>query len=320
MHRKRLKTSIPVLLGVLLIFLFYNATSVADRQQILNHLQTANYFWIFISVILGMLSHLSRAIRWKIMLKPMGYSINTSNSFLIILTAYLANLGIPRSGEFLRATALDTYENVPFQKGFGTIVTERIVDLFMLLIIIGIAFFLQTETLLSIINNKGFSATKILLFLGFGILGVLLFLFVVRKSSHPIALKLKSFAAGLLEGVFSVFRLPNKGIFIFHSVFIWSCYIGMFWILKYAFTETQTLGIGALLVAFVAGAFAMTATNGGLGLYPIAVAQILMLFNITSNVADAFGWLMWISQTLMVLIFGGIAFILLPLRNRASNA
>ncbi|MCV6630975.1 MAG: flippase-like domain-containing protein [Flavobacteriaceae bacterium] len=312
---KILKLLFPILLGVLVIVLFYRATTPKERDTILLQLQNAEAKWIAISVFLGMLSHWSRASRWKLMLQPLQYNIASTNSFLIVLTAYLANLGIPRSGEILRATALHTYEEVPFEKGFGTIVTERIIDLVMLLIIVCIAFFLQTETILDLLSQKGIDPYKIVLFAIAALGAGLFFLLVIRQSSHPFAIKIKKFVQGLLEGVFSIFKMPKKGLFILHTIFIWSCYVGMFWILKFAFPETFNLGLDVLLAAFVAGAFAMTASNGGLGFYPIAVAHILILYGVGKTTAEAYGWLMWITQTLMVIIFGSIAFILLPLRN-----
>ena len=146
--KKALKVGIPIALGVFLIWYSYNMTSPADRQVILRYIREADLFWVSLSVAIGILSHISRAVRWNYLLEPMGYRPKIRNNILIILMAYLANLGIPRSGEFLRATALATYEGVPFQKGFGTIVTERVVDLIMLLLIILLALFSQTDIIL----------------------------------------------------------------------------------------------------------------------------------------------------------------------------
>ncbi len=273
-------------------------------------------FWVSLSVVLGILSHISRAIRWSYLLEPLGYKPKLTNSILIILTSYFANLGIPRSGEILRATALTTYEKVPFEKGFGTIVIERVIDLIMLLSIITITFILQTDIILEFFQNKGFNINKILILLSIGGVGAGIFFFFIKKSNHPFILKLKSFITGLIQGVTSIFKMKNKWLFIFHTFFIWAVYIGMFWVIKFTVPETIDLTISQLLVAFVFGAFAMTATNGGIGLYPIAVSSALAIFGISSVSGDAFGWIMWISQTLMVVVFGTISFLVLPLLNR----
>ncbi len=292
-------------------------TSPEDRREIVRYIRQADLFWVGLSVIVGILSHVSRAIRWNYLLEPMGYKPKLRNNIMIILMAYLANLGIPRSGEFLRATALATYEHVPFQKGFGTIVTERVVDLIMLLLIILLALISQTDIILGFLSEKGLGLTASIVLLVGGILGLFVFRAFLRMSDSVFAQKARTFIRGLLEGVLSIFKIRRKWAFIGHTVFIWAAYVGMFWVVKFTVPETISLDFGQLLVAFVAGAFAMTATPGGLGLYPIAVSQALVLFGISANSGDAFGWIMWIAQTLMVVVFGAISFLLLPLWNRS---
>lgn len=314
--KNKLKTLLPIALGVFLVWYSYNSTSPEDREQILFYIKEADLFWVGISVFIGILSHISRAIRWNYLLQPLGYKPKVSNNVLIILIAYFTNLGIPRSGEILRATALTTYEKVPFEKGFGTIVTERVVDLFMLLLVVITALFLQTEVILNIFQQRGFNLTSLLVLIGIGLLGVALFLLFIKKSKFQFAQKIKRVVKGLVEGVLSIFKMKYKWAFIFHTLFIWTAYIAMFWVIKYTMAETMELSLSQLLVAFTAGAFAMSATNGGIGLYPIAVSSSLAVFGISEVSGDAFGWIMWISQTMMVVIFGAISFLLLPLLNR----
>jgi len=299
-----------------LVWYWYNSTSTEDRGQIVYHIKEADLFWVGFSILLGILAYISRAIRWNYLLKPLGYQPKLSNNLFIVLISYFTNLGIPRSGEILRATALATYEDVPFEKGFGTIVTERVVDVIMLLSIISTTLLLQTEIIVEFLQNKGFNYNSILLLLVAGIIGALIFMLFIKRSSTKIAIKIKGFVKGLLDGVLSIFKMENKWAFVFHTVFIWACYIGMFWVIKYTVSETVGLTISQLLVAFVAGAFAMTATNGGIGLYPIAVSKTLAIFGISAVSGDAFGWIMWISQTAVIVVFGAISFLLLPLLNR----
>tara|TARA_R110001583_G_scaffold43445_4_gene138185 strand:+ start:3096 stop:3911 length:816 start_codon:yes stop_codon:yes gene_type:complete len=268
------------------------------------------------SIILGIIAYLARAIRWNYLLRPLGYQPKLSNNLLIILISYFANLGIPRSGEILRATALTTYEGVPFEKGFGTIVTERVIDLIMLLTIITTTLFLQTEIILGFLQDKGVDFNKILLLLAIGLVAAIFFFLFIKKSTHGFALKIKKFVKGLLDGVLSIFKMKNKWSFVFYTIVIWACYIGMFVVIKNTVAETVELTISQLLVAFVAGAFAITTTNGGVGLYPIAVSKALAIFGISKVSGDAFGWIMWISQTIVVVVFGAISFLVLPLLNR----
>lgn len=314
--KKNLKTILPIALGVFLVWYSYNSTSPEDRKQIIFYIKEANLFWVGLSVLLGIFSHISRAIRWNYLLEPLGYKPKLANNVLIILTAYFANLGIPRSGEILRATALTTYEKVPFEKGFGTIVTERVIDLIMLLAIVVTTFFLQTEIILEYFKNKGLNFTNLIILMAVGLSVTGIAFYFIRKSTHPFLIKIKDFALGLIQGVLSIFKMKNKWAFIFHTIFIWTVYVGMFWVIKYTVPETINLSVSELLVAFVFGAFAMTATNGGIGLYPIAVSSALAIFGISSISGDAFGWIMWISQTLMVVVFGAISFLVLPLLNR----
>lgn len=314
--KKFLKTAIPIALGVFLVWYSYNSTTPDDRRLILENISNANPFWVGLSVLIGILSHVSRAIRWNFLLNPLGHHPKLSNNILIILISYFANLGIPRSGEFLRATALTTYENVPFEKGFGTIVTERVIDLIMLLLIITIALFLQTDIILAFLNDNGINLLGSALILAFGILGLIAFIYIIRKSTSGFALKLKTFLNGMLEGISSILKMEKKWLFVFHTLLIWGSYIAMFWVIKYTVAETIDLSFSQLLVAFIAGAFAMSTTNGGIGAYPIAVTAALTLFDISEVSGKAFGWIMWIAQTLMIVVFGAISFMLLPLLNR----
>ncbi|MFM1878678.1 MAG: hypothetical protein RLZZ241_1544 [Bacteroidota bacterium] len=311
-----LKVGLPIGLGVFLIWNSYVKTSPADRELILFHIRQVDLLWISISLIIGLISHLARAFRWNYLLAPMGYNPRFENNIMIIMMAYLANMGIPRSGEFLRATALATYEKVPFQKGFGTIVTERMIDLIMLLLVILIALFSQTDIILNFLSENGLGLTGSGVVLLIGIGGLFGLRWFLNRSKSPASDKLRTFIRGLLEGVLSIFSMPNKWPFLAYTLLIWACYFAMFWVIKFTVPDAQNLSFGALLVGFVAGAFAMAATPGGLGLYPIAVGQALMLFGLPDTSGDAFGWIMWIAQTLMVFFLGALSFLILPLWNR----
>lgn len=314
--KKNLKIILPIALGVFLVWYSYNATSPEDRKQIFFYIKEADALWVSLSVLLGVLGHVSRAIRWNYLLEPLGYQPKLKNNLLIILMSYFANLGIPRTGEVLRATALTTYEDVPFEKGFGTIVTERVIDVIMLLFIVLLALVLQTDVIMGVLEKKGLDIKGIVSLLGAVLVAGTVFILFIKKSSNGIAIKIKSFLKGLLDGVFSIFKMKRKWSFVFHTLFIWGCYIGMLWVIKFTVPETVELTFSQLLVAFVAGAFAMATTNGGIGLYPIAVSNALTIFGISSVAGDAFGWIIWISQTLMIVVFGAISFLLLPLLNR----
>ncbi len=314
--KKTLKTILPIALGVFLVWYWYDSTAQEDREQIVKYITEADLFWVGSSILLGILGHISRAIRWNYLLEPLGYKPRLTNNIMIILMSYFANLGIPRMGELLRPTALATYEGVPFEKGLGTIVTERVIDVLMLFLIIAITLFLQTEVILGFLEQGGFNLNGLLFMGGIGLAGLFLFFVFIKKSNHKIALKIKGIVNGLMDGLLSIFKMKHKWAFVFHTLFIWACYIGMFWVIKFTILETVELSLNQLMVAFVAGAIAMMVTNGGVGLYPILVSKALAVYGISSVSGDAFGWIMWIAQTLMIVIFGAISFLLLPLLNR----
>jgi hypothetical protein len=248
------------------------------------------------------------------MLAPMGYNPKFANSVLAVLIGYFVNLAIPRAGEVSRASVMVNYENIPFEKGFGSIVAERIADLIMMFLIIGITLFFQFDYILELVS-KNFNPLKIGMIIIVIISGIIIFTLFVKKAKHGFLLKIKNFVLSLVEGVTSILKMKKKWPFIFHTVFIWTMYVAMFWATIPAI-EGLEVPIGGILVGFIAGGFSIAATNGGIGLYPIAVAGALELFNVLKEPATAFGSVMWAGQTAMIIVFGGLAFLILPLYNK----
>jgi hypothetical protein len=248
------------------------------------------------------------------MLEPLGFKAKYTNSVLAVLVGYLVNLALPRAGEVSRALVLTNYEDVPFEKGFGTIVAERIADLIMMLSIIVITLFVQFDFIYELLT-KNFNPAKIITGLVLLILGFYILTSVVKKAKSGFLLKIKTFVSGLGEGVTSIFKMKKKWAFIFHTIFIWIMYVCMFWATIPAI-EGLNVPFGGILIGFIAGGFSIAATNGGIGLYPIAVAGALALFDIPAEPATAFGWIMWTAQTAMIIVFGGLAFLFLPIYNK----
>jgi len=310
--------TLPIVLGVFLIWYSLSKLTTNDILSIKTSFRTANYWWVALSLFFGILSHLSRAYRWQFLLEPLGYKPRFANNVMAVLIAYLLNLAIPRSGEIARAASIKKYENIPFKKAFGTIVAERVADVIMLLGIIGIAFFLQTKLISSYIFKDGGESSiysKIFIIVVFPIAGYLIYKFL-KQSKNPIAIKLISFINDLLDGVKSIYKMKKKWQFIFHTVFIWLMYVLMFYAVTFALPETTNLPFAAIIVGFVVGGLSMALTNGGLGTYPVFVASALILYNVAENPARAFGWIMWTAQTIMVIVFGGLSFLLLPIYNK----
>ncbi|MDB4170710.1 lysylphosphatidylglycerol synthase transmembrane domain-containing protein [Polaribacter sp.] len=312
--KKILKTTLPLLLGGILVW--YSLARM-DQEKMFFHLRNANYAWIFLGLFFGVLSHLSRAYRWKFMLAPLGYKPKFTNSVLAVLIGYFVNLAIPRAGEVSRATVMVNYENIPFEKGFGTIVAERIADVMMMFLIIGITLFFQFDFILTLISNS-FEPLKIgLIFIGV-IIGIIIFSSFVKKAKLGFLLKIKNFVVSLTEGVTSILKMKKKWAFIFHTIFIWTMYVAMFWATIPAIQGLE-VPVGGILVGFIAGGFSIAATNGGIGSYPLAVTGAFLLFNLPESPSEAFGWIMWSAQTLMIVVFGGLAFLVLPIYNKKKN-
>ena len=298
------------------IYLSYRNTTPEDRINIFTYIQNADYRFVFLSTFFGILSHISRALRWQYLLAPLGYHPKTINSVMAVLIGYLSNLGIPRSGELLRATAMDRYENIPFQKGFGTVIAERVVDLALLMICILLALGLQYDLIADYLNFKdlNFFQTGVSLVIFTTIF--IFFLRFIHQSTHPITEKVKQFFQGIWEGMISIKYMKKKGLFAAHTIFIWTMYVLMFWIIKFSIPETVNLGMNAMIPAFVVGGLSISATNGGVGIYPYSVSLVLIGYGVSKESSLAFGWIMWTCQTLMVVTFGAMAFFALPLVNR----
>jgi uncharacterized protein (TIRG00374 family) len=306
---------IPLLLGFGLIYYQYTTLSVEELNKIKFCFQKANYFYIFLSLIISLFGYWARAYRWKYSLQHLGYQTNFKNDFMSVCVSYFMNLTIPRSGEITRAALLKKYENVPFDKGFGTIVAERIVDLILFLLFVGLAFVLQFEKLYNFIKEK-IAFEKIILF---GIIGLFLgivFLLIWIYAEWKIIKKIKNKFSGLIEGMLSIVMMKDKWKYIFFSFLIWFSYLLMFYIPIYALPETENIGFDIVIMGFIFGSLAVGFTNGGLGAYPLAIAMIFSLYGISNEIGTAFGWLAWTSQTILTIILGLLSYAFLPLYNK----
>ena len=311
-----LKIIFPPFLGIFFIYLSVVMTSDEERKLIISYIINADLKYIISAIVFGILSHLSRAFRWKFLLNPLGYYPRFINSILAVLVSYIANLGIPRSGEILRATTLSNYEKIPFEKLFGTIIAERLIDFIILLSLIFLTLSLQFESIWEILREKTFDLQKLIaaiFILSLIFFGLKKFL---GKNNSKILTKINTFIEGLIEGIMSIKNMPYKLAFATHTIFIWTMYFSMFYIIKWTIPEMQNLQIIQMLPSFVIGGLTLTATNGGIGIYPLSVAMALSSFGISNESGLAFGWIVWTSQTLMIIFFGSLSFFILPLVNR----
>ena len=315
---KLLKVIIPLGIGIVLIYYSLSSATEEERAILWKNIKQANPFYIAVSLLFGILSHLSRAWRWQFLLEPMGYKPKLANRFMAVMAAYLANLGIPRSGELLRGALLTTYEEVPFEKAFGTIISERIADFLMLLLVVAIAIFLQTDTLLEYLNDQNINPLYTVAFLALAVGGIWVGFRIVKNAKSGFLHKIQQFMTGLVEGMRSILNMKHKLAFIAHTLFIWVMYVLMFWVIKFTIPEIADASTGVILAAFVIGSFSISVTNGGIGVYPIAIGALFIFFDYSKQGGEAFGWIVWGSQTLLVLILGALSFLLLPLYNQTK--
>lgn len=249
------------------------------------------------------------------MLAPLGFKPKIANNFMAVYVAYIMNLFIPKSGEISRAVIINKYEEVPFDKAFGTIISERIVDLLFLFAFTAVALSLQFEKLSEFLLNK-LPLSKLYSLAGIALLLFLLFLVFLKYSKSSISKKIKKFVLGIKEGVLSVAIMEKKIPFIIQSFLIWGLYLLSFYTATFALEETSSITFATLIITFVVGSFSFAFTNSGFGSYPFFVAGILAVFSIPETVGTAFGWIVWTSNIGSIIFFGGLSLLLLPFYNK----
>ncbi|PID94496.1 MAG: TIGR00374 family protein [Bacteroidetes bacterium] len=318
-------------LGFFFIWLFLRNLTPEEKQQVVTHLKEANYFWIILSILFGFISNLSRSSRWKILLRTMGHNPRYGNVILSVFIAYFANLAIPRLGEVSRCLPLAKYEKIPFEKSFGTVVTERAFDLLVFFIIFVINVIIQFNKLWGYLQEKvfipltekftqlgtGMNILILLLVIAAGAGGLL---FIMRNKNSAFIAKIRAMVTGFADGLKSIIYIKKPILFILHTLNIWFMYFLMTQIVFRSLPETAHLGPGAGMSVLMLGAIGIMLVQGGIGLYQTIVAEALTLYGIVSTTGYAMGWLLWSGQTVMIIIAGVISLILLPLLNKDHDA
>lgn len=303
-----INTVVFLLLGAVI---FYFAILKNDPEKIWEQIKTAEIKWILIAVICGVLSHLARALRWNLLLQPLGYKATVMNSFHAVIIGYLVNMGVPRAGEIARPAVLSKLEKIPFNKLVGTVVVERVVDLLVTLIIAVVIFFVQFNIIAEFFGEafQNIDSTKAIIYsvVGFSIIGLGFWAYKMRNQIYklPIINKLKSFIEGLLDGVKTIFKLKQNGLFLFYSLFIWLMYFLMSYFIFFALEGTAHLGVSAGLTVLLFGTAAMIVPiPGGLGTYEAMVPAGLALYGIGELTGNSFAVLTHSLQIIVILGIG----------------
>ncbi len=295
-------------------------------DKVLTDFAGADYRWLAIVVLAFVISNFSRAARWKMLLRPMGYTPRYINLLFSIFIGYLANLGLPRLGELIRATTLAKYEKLPVEKVVGTIVVDRVVDMMSFLVVFAIALIFESDTLFGYLAERGSLPGKNLLsnpvfwIAGAALVGLVVYLYKNRRrySHNIIYKKVSNILKGLGEGIKTISKLDNIPGFLFHSVVIWLMYYLMTYLCFNAFAPTAHLGPQAGLLVFVFASLGMIVPSpGGMGTYHAMVVAGLSLYNIDPGDSFSFANIIFFAiQIFGIMILGLISLLLMPFINR----
>lgn len=313
------------------IFLFWYVYRDQEIDDIIQELKKVNYWWIILSMILGILSHISRALRWSMLINSLGYSPKATNSFFSVMISYLANLAAPRLGEVTRPTIVKKYEHIPYSSTFGTIVLERIIDIIFLLILSGLVFITQFEIVMKFLANNPEISSKFenIHFSNATISGIVmaiigfsgLIFFLRKKFKHTeLYIKIRGLISNFTDGLKAIKKIKNLPLFIFHSLFIWAMYYLMMYVCFFAFDFTSDLGLMACLTLFVMGSYGMVApVQGGIGAWHFMVIGTLLIFGVEFDDAGIFALVAHGSQTFMIIIVGSLSLVALPFLNKKQH-
>jgi uncharacterized protein (TIRG00374 family) len=312
-------------------FLLWLTLRKSNWQEIKDNIAGTNFLFLIPATVFLLFAHFFRAVRWKIMIEPLGYKPSVQNTFLSVLIGYWANLAFPRLGEVLKCTVLARYEKVPADKLVGTIVAERAFDFVTLLIVLGITIIVQYDIVGTYTMDEfkkifqsrtgHISYTRILGAIIFVVAVFYLISFLLKKySHHSFIQKARLVLVGVWSGLTSVKKIKNKRWFIIHSVTIWLFYLLSTYTGFFAMPGMREYGIKVALSVLTFGAIGMIVPSpGGIGSYQYAVQQVLLVYGVSAEKGLSLGILIWFCQTAILLIFGTLSFVLLPVLNKKPN-
>ncbi len=304
-----------------------------DLKQMFEEIKHANYFWIFIAMLCGILAHASRALRWNLLLIPLGYKANNWNAFYAVMIGYFSNNLVPRLGEVTRCAALSKTDKIPVEKLFGTVFIERVIDLIITFIVTIFIFISQFDMLNGFLNQSIFpmfgNSTENNGYVKYVLLGVVLVfgvvIYLLRNKIRTLTLykKATTIAQGFMDGIKSVLKLEKPLLFIAHSIFIWSMYFAMAYFTFFAYEPTTHLGYQAGLIVLFLGTIAIILpVPGGIGVYHNLVGLGMVLFGVSEQEGITYATISHASQMIMIFVIGIISMVLisLKLRNRLKVA
>lgn len=312
-------------LGIFLVYYQINNLTAEQKQRVVHSFRNANLFWIIIPMGISLLSHFTRAARWKLLIDTTGDKVHLKNSFYAVMIGYLANGFLPRLGEIIRCGVLGKKENIKFETLVGTVVAERIFDFLFMLLIVAITIIAQYQFLFDFLNEELFrpffnsiEANRIKYALVFGIvIFIILFIYfvlgnVLRSISANLSKRFENIKESFAEGLTTILKLPQKALFIGYSVIMWLCYFFMSFLVFKSLTETKNLSVDAGLSVLTAGSLGLVIpTPGGIGSYHQFVSKTLQLYEVSEATGISLSWLIWLTNFMVILLFGLLSLLLI---------
>ncbi|HXB13772.1 MAG TPA: lysylphosphatidylglycerol synthase transmembrane domain-containing protein [Bacteroidia bacterium] len=318
-------------IGLGLIYLSVKDISLKDLQTLRDN--PPNYWWLIASVLVCLLSHLIRAIRWRMLIEPVSEVPKLSNTFFAVMIGYMANYApLPRLGEVYRCVILSRYEKAPVVALVGTVIVERVIDTFMLLLFFLVMLLVRFQKVYDVvmpkiglyIHNKLSFVEKHYIVL---ILAIIIVVggvaFILLKGENKLMGKVKKFVLNFWEGIKSVGKLKRPVVFWIYSVGIWVLYLLSTYMCMQCFSATAepSLTIADAVVILIFGTLGVIVTPGGTGAYQVLIKNVLeKIYRIGGIVPFALGWIIWGSQFVLILILGLVSLILLPILNKNEQA
>lgn len=306
-------------IGLGLVYYLQSNISSEQRLQIIHGIKNIQPWLLILSILLAGLACIIRAYRWKMLLEPLGYQPRNSTLISSIFIMYLGNLIFPRLGEVLRCSVLMREEKIPMDKGIGTMITERLIDILGLGLYVILAIIFEYDKFFDIYNQYSSMKGETSLVIPGVLFCILLIggLIVWRMSALRQFILEKIY--GVLEGLKSILKLKNPFLFVFYSLTIYSIYFFSTYILFLGFEETNGLSLGCGIVVLIAGTLGIGLTQGGIGAYQVLVTWTLVLYGISNTTAQTFSWAAWILPTASLVLFGIIAWIYLLKRSHVKS-
>lgn len=331
---KRLRTILQYIfflgLGIFLAWWSVKDLTTENKSQIRAALKTARYWLIIPVFVILFSSHFIRALRWRLLIQSLGYDPSRTNTFFAVMIGYLTNQAVPRLGEVVKCTMLARYEKIPADKLIGTIILERIIDALTLLIIFGITIVIQpgiySKLTKAIFNSQEdpthktiSSSLLLLILLAIIVIAIVIWMIKMKKNFKDLGALFKRIGQRIWQGISAIKHLRKRKQFIALTIILWTLYLSGGYLGFMALKDTQAYGIKEAFTVLSAGSIGMIATPGGIGAYALLLKQTMIVYGLDKGVALAFGWILWLAQTAVIVIGGLISFVAMPYYNKQKH-